>query len=162
VADQVQSEVIVAKDDKDVALSVEWQVRISDKRALNFTTFVRRDCPIETISKLMDKLIFSTNRVELIFELEALEVKRQVLEKQLIQVMDGHTNLNDRFRREWDEGGRRGPLRLTDAQNKLLHDSHSLQNRHRLEISALEAQIDITKGKLANAPDRAADSGAVL
>jgi hypothetical protein len=157
-----QKEVVVADPGKAVALSVQWDVRVTDKRQASFTTYVERDGDEKQINEVLNKMINATNRIERIFELEALETRLEVLQKQLAQLHTDYDANYTRYKDEWSKSGRRGPIRMEARQTKYLDDNRGMQDRHHMEINALEAQIDIVRRKLGYAADSSADRRPVL
>ena len=145
----------------DPALRIQWDVRVSEKRQVSFITYVARDCPDEELNKVLDRCTKASNRLEWVYELEAMEDEVERLRKQLAQLHDDHGSRYDAYGKEWAERGRKGPLKLEAAQQKYLSDNINMQERRRLEITAAEAQIDILKRKI-HASNSGANSKPVL
>ena len=133
---------------KEIALQVQFDVRISDKKQIGLTSYIVRDCPDKDMNELLDKMGRAAQRLQWGNELEELERNIAHLTKQYGKLMEDRRVKDEEFRSQWDSSGRRGNYRPSGNEAKYLQDNAGMQERHRQEIDTMETQRDRILAKL--------------
>jgi len=133
---------------KEIALQVQFDVRISEKKQISLTSYIVRDCPDNDMNWLLDKMGRAAQRLQWVNELEELERSIAHLTKQYGKLMEDRRVKDEEFRSQWDSSGRRGNYRPSGNEAKYLQDNAGMQERHRQEIDTMETQRDRILAKL--------------
>ena len=133
---------------KEIALQVQFDVRISEKKQISLTSYIVRDCPDNDMNWLLDKMGRAAQRLQWVNELEELERSIAHLTKQYGKLMEDRRIKDEEFRSQWDSSGRRGNYRPSGNEAKYLQDNAGMQERHRQEIDTMETQRDRILAKL--------------
>ena len=104
--------------EKIPSIGISYTIELPGKKALVMQSFVGRDEPPAAINGVLDKIRVAADRQ---FAFGAIQQLKLALEQEQKLASDHASRMaqvDDNIRRDWDSGGRKGEIRLSQKQQQ--------------------------------------------
>lgn len=134
----------------DPAIGISMEVEVSKGRRLVLQTHVARDAPIGELNGTLDKINTASDRQVAYYELDALRFQLEHDERVLKQFRDNYVLLEQTALSSWERRGKRGPVELSDREQKGKMEAETSIERMTTQIGAVKARIAEFEAKVKN------------
>ena len=133
----------------ELAIGIQFSAAVGRDRQIVLTAGVPITLTPGQINEYVDKMAYVMDRQNWKGELKVLRNELEMTEKELVTNMQQLDSARDRMVADWERSKRRGPFRMSDAQEK--NDATQSKNiahlrderipKYKRQIAELEAQI---------------------
>lgn len=125
----------------EIALGITYQMAIGEKRSIVIQTHVIRDCPVEELNALFDKVATALDRVNSKYRMQELKTLKEQHEKQLGLMVEDYGRTMEKHETSWAASGRRGEFKLDGNQKSWQAQQLGTQDRYKKELTAISTEI---------------------
>ena len=137
-------------DEKAVACAITITTQVGSNRSIVVQSYMERDAPANMFHDVLDKLNKVVDRQEAKLQLEGLDLDLDKHRKKLVHMAEDFQNIEARAERAWNERGKKGAFRLSEAELTQKTQAGDLLKRMKEEIARLEVEIAKVRGVIAD------------
>jgi hypothetical protein len=137
-------------DEKATACAVTITTQVGTNRSIVVQTYLARDADINDFHSVFDKLNKVVDRQEAKLQLEELEARLALSQKNLKNMSADFDRIEERAQKAWDDRGKKGAFKLSEAELTQKKQARGLIERTKEEVARLEADISRARGVVAD------------
>lgn len=130
-----------APDEKGVAAAVTITATISQNRQIVVQTYLDRDAPVRDFHSCLDKLSSAIERQEAKSSLQDHKTHLETEEKGLRNLQEDYLAIEERSKKAFERGNRRGQWRFTDQEQQARSAALTNVDRFKDAITKRKAEM---------------------
>lgn len=135
--------------EKTPSIGISYQVALHGQRQLVLQSFIDRNCSKEELNQLLDKLRNAGERQFAWGQIDDLQLK---IEQEHINAQQHQIRIekaDEMVKKEWDNGSRRGDVRLTQSQQQKQREAYEIAEGIKERIKLLTGKKVEWEAKIA-------------